>query len=109
MDLIYQAQKQLHEYKVYSQEDIDTVTSIYIDPENGKKANSLQAKITNALLPTQERYNNELDQQQRYDFRRLVRSFVKWYNYITQIVRMFDRELHQEYVFCSYLAHLLPS
>lgn len=109
VDLIYQAQKQLCAFRVYTEEDIETVTAIYLDPENGKKTNSLQAKITNALLPIADRYNNGLDQQQRYDFRRLVRNFVKWYNYITQIVRMFDRDLHKEYTFCSYLAHLLPS
>lgn len=28
---------------------------------------------------------------------------------ISQITRMFDKELHKEYVFCSYLAKLLPS
>ena len=50
-----------------------------------------------------------MDQAQRYEFRRQVRSFVKWYNYITQIVRMFDKDLHKEYIFCSYLAHLLPN
>ena len=33
---------------------------------------------------------------------------MKWYNYITQIVRMFDEQLHKEYVFCSYLIHLIP-
>ena len=108
VDLIYSAQKKLREYKVYSDEDIETVISIYLDPNNNKKNNSLQGKITNALLPIADRYNNNLDQQQRYEFRRQVRSFVKWYNYITQIVRMFDKDLHKEYVFCSYLAHLLP-
>ncbi|MFR1478251.1 MAG: hypothetical protein ACLSB9_22485 [Hydrogeniiclostridium mannosilyticum] len=69
----------------------------------------MQGKITNALLPVAERYNNNLDQQQRYEFRRQIRSFVKWYNYITQIVRMFDKDLHKEYIFCSYLSRLLPS
>ena len=107
IDLIYAAQKKLREYKVYTDEDIENVTSIYLDPENNKKNRTLQDKITNALLPIQYAYNN-LDQQQRYEFRRQVRSFVKWYNYITQIVRMFDRELHKEYIFCSYLMHLLP-
>ena len=33
---------------------------------------------------------------------------MKWYNYISQITRMFDKELHHEYIFCSYLAKLLP-
>ena len=108
VDLIYSAQKKLRDFKVYANEDVETVTSIYLDPENNKKNNSLQGKITNALLPIADRYNNALDQQQRYEFRRQIRSFVKWYNYITQIVRMFDKDLHKEYIFCSYLAHLLP-
>lgn len=108
VDLIYAAQKKLRDFKVYTDEDVELVTSIYLDPENNKKNNSLQGKITNALLPIANRYNNELDQQQRYEFRRQIRSFVKWYNYITQIVRMFDKELHKEYIFGSYLAHLLP-
>ena len=109
VDLIYTAQKKLREYNVYTDEDIETVTSIYLDPENNKSSAFLQGKITNSLLPIADRYNGELDQQQRYEFRRQVRSFVKWYNYITQIVRMFDKELHKEYIFCSYLAHLLPN
>lgn len=109
VDLIYRAQKKLREYKVYTDADVETVTSIYLDPDNNKKSTVLQGKITNALLPIADRYNNELDQQQRYEFRRQVRSFVKWYNYITQIVRMFDKDLHKEYIFCSYLVHLMPS
>ena len=44
-----------------------------------------------------------------YQFRREVRAFVKWYNYISQITRMFDNDLHKEYILCSYLAKLLPS
>ena len=108
VDLIYAAQKKLREYKVYDDEDIKTVTSIYLDSENNKTNNSLQGKITNALLPIADRYNTGLNQEQRYEFRRQVRSFVKWYNYITQIVRMFDKRLHKEYIFCSYLVHLLP-
>lgn len=109
VDLIYTAQKKLRENKVYSDEDIDTVTSIYLDPQSTKNNIALQGKITNALLPVAARYNNNLDQQQRYEFRRQIRSFVKWYNYITQIVRMFDKDLHKEYIFCSYLSRLLPS
>ena len=109
VDLIYTAQKKLREYKLYTDEDIDLVTSIYLDPETNKNSVALQGKITNALLPVADRYNSNLDQQQRYEFRRQIRSFVKWYNYITQIVRMFDKDLHKEYTFCSYLSLLLPS
>lgn len=105
-DLIYTTQRILHDFGVYTQEDISKVTSIYID-EDARASNSTQAMISNALLPVAQRYN-DLDQEQRYQFRREVRNLVKWYNYISQITRMFDRELHQEYIFCSYLAKLLP-
>lgn len=50
-----------------------------------------------------------MNQEQRYQFRKLCRNLVKWYAYITQITRMFDKPLHKEYIFCSYLAKILPS
>lgn len=83
-----------------------TFSTIYID-EDVRASNSTQAKISNALLPVAQKYN-ALDQEARYQLRREVRNLVKWYNYISQITRMFDKDLHQEYIFCSYLAKLLP-
>ncbi len=105
-DLIYTTQRIIHEYGIYTKEDIEKVTSIYID-EDARKSNSTQAKISNALIPIAEKYN-ALNQEQRYQVRREVRNLVKWYNYISQITRMFDKDLHHEYIFCSYLAKLLP-
>ena len=60
------------------------------------------------LKPAVARYN-ELDDEKSYQVRRKVRSFCKWYAYITQVVRMFDRDLHKEYVYLSYLRHLLKA
>ena len=105
-DTIYKVQKMLHEYKLYGEGDIENVNKIYFD-ENARKNNQTQAAITNTLLPVQEKYN-DLNQEQRYQFRKLCRTFVKWYSYLTQITRMFDKPLHQEYIFCSYLAKVLP-
>ena len=105
VDLIYKTQKQLREFRVYNDADIEAVTKIYLAV--GKRAVSAQARITNALHPIAAAYN-QMDKNQRYQFRRTVRAFVKWYNYISQIVRMFDRELHKEYLFCSYLLRLIP-
>lgn len=107
IDLIYKTKKELREFKIYRNEDVENTTEIYIDPTNNKQSGAIQSKISNALLPVANAYN-EMDQQKRYQFRRKVRCFVKWYNYITQIVRMFDKELHKEYIFCSYLMNLLP-
>ena len=106
-DLIYTTQKILRDFKVYTDADIEAVSQIYFDPDI-RKANATQGKISNILKPVADKYN-QLNQEQRYQFRREVRAFVKWYNYISQITRMFDKELHKEYILCSYLAELLPS
>ncbi len=105
-DLIYTTQRILHDYGVYTQEAIDNVVGIYID-DDVRASNSTQARISNALLPVAQKYN-ALDQEQRYQFRRETRNLVKWYNHISQVTRMFDKELHNEYIFCSYLSKLLP-
>ena len=97
----------LRGFKVYDDTDIEKVNKIYFD-EDKRKANKTQAAITNALLPIQQKYNS-LNQEQRYQFRKTCRSFVKWYGYITQITRMFDKPLHNEYIFCSYLAKIVPA
>ena len=106
-DLIYKTQKMLREFKIYDDSDIENVNKIYFD-EDKRKANKIQAAITNALLPIQRKYN-DLNQEQRYQFRKLCRTFVKWYEYITQIVRMLDKQMHDEYIFCSYLAKVVPA
>ena len=65
-------------------------------------------RMTSTLKPVADRYN-KLSSDERYQFRRQSRSFVKWYGYVAQVARMFDKELHEEYVFLSYLLGLLPA
>lgn len=106
-DLIYKTQRMLRAFKIYDDTDIEKVNNIYFD-EDKHKANKIQAAVTNALLPVQQRYN-ALNQEERYQFRKLCRTFVKWYGYITQVTRMFDKEMHHEYIFCKYLSKIIPA
>lgn len=64
-------------------------------------------RMSSILKPMADRYNQKT-QAERYQFRRLLRSLVKWYGYVSQVARMFDEELHKENVFCAYLLKLLP-
>ena len=64
-------------------------------------------RMTSILKPVADRYNQR-NPDERYQFRRLCRNLVKWYGYISQIVRMFDEELHKENIFLSKLLRLLP-
>lgn len=105
-DLLYQVQTDIRGYGLYDESDIEAAAEIVFTDGNGKSQSNVQGKLAAVLKPAVARYN-ELNDDERYQVRRKVRSFCKWYTYITQIVRMFDRDLHKEYVYLSYLRHLL--
>jgi type I restriction enzyme R subunit len=103
-DLLYKTQKELRDYRVYGEEDIEGAAGVVFGQGNSRKA--VQGKLASLLKPSVGRYE-ALEEEKRYMFRRKVRSFCKWYSYVTQIVRMFDKDLHKEYIFLSYLKHFL--
>lgn len=106
VDLIYQTERELLNYAIYTNLDIDNFITVW--NQHGVQDTVAMGKMTSALKPVTDRYNNK-NSEERYQFRRLVRNFIKWYGYITQVVRMFDGDMHKEYLFLRYLLHLLPT
>ena len=107
-DLLYQVQTDIRGYELYDESDIEAAAKIVFTDGKGKSQSNMQGRLAAVLKPAVAHYN-ELDDDARYQVRRKVRSFCKWYAYITQIVRMFDRDLHEEYVYLSYLRHFLKA
>ena len=105
-DLLYRVQKDLRGYAVYSDDDIAAFASEYF--KRGKQDSRAMGRMTAILKPVADRYN-KLTPDERYNFRRQCRNLIKWYGYVSQVVRMFDEDLHKEYVFLSYLLKLIPS
>lgn len=104
-DLLYNVHNELRGYGIYSDNDIAAFSTEYFSYD--KQDSKAMGRMTSVLKPVADRYN-KLAPDQRYQFRRLSRSFVKWYGYVSQIVRMFDKDLHKEYVFLRYLLGLIP-
>ena len=105
-DLLYQVQKELRGYAIYSSNDIAAFASEYFGYE--RQDSRAMGRMTSILKPVADRYNG-LEPDQRYQFRRKCRNLVKWYGYVSQVVRMFDADLHKESVFLGYLLGLIPS
>lgn len=105
VNLIYQTERDLLNYAIYTSNDIEAFIKVW--NAKGVQDSVAMGRMTSVLKPVTDRYNLK-NSEERYQFRRLVRSFIKWYGYITQIVRMFDADMHKEYLFLSYLLRLLP-
>lgn len=105
VNLIYDTKILLRNYKLYNDDDIVKFVKIYYKTGN-QNATDL-GKMISLLKPIVDRYS-ALNEEKRFQFKKTVRNFNKWYSYIIQIARMFDKNLHKEYVFTSYLEKLLP-
>lgn len=106
VDLMYQTQRELCDYAIYNDNDIIGFIEGWNRP-GAQKKNSM-GQMTSALKPVADRYSLK-NTEERYQFRRQARSLVKWYSYISQVVRMFDREMHHEYLFLRYLIDIIPA
>ena len=106
IDLVFKKLKEIRKYNIYSEADIESGSKIHFS-FGGRKDTSAQGRIAGALSPVVAKYN-ALSPKERSLYRRTIRSFVRWYNYLTQITRLFDEVVQKEHTFLSYLEHLLP-
>lgn len=104
-NLIYDTRKLIRDFGLYNDEDIEKFLKIFL--KKGKQTAADLGKMTSLLKPIVDRYK-DLPEDKRFEYKKTIRNFVKWYSYITQISRMYDKKLHEEYTFCQYLEKLLP-
>ncbi len=104
-NLIYDTRKLIRDFGLYNDGDIAAFLKLFLKKEKQTEADL--GKLTSLYKPIISRYS-DLPEDKRFDYKKLVRNFVKWYSYITQISRMFDKGLHEEFTFCQYLVKLLP-
>jgi type I restriction enzyme R subunit len=104
-NLIYDTRKLIRDFGLYKDDDIQKFLKLFLKTGNQNAADL--GRMTSLWKPIVERYN-ALPEDKRFDYKKLIRNFTKWYSYITQISRMFDKGLHEEFTFCRYLEKLLP-
>ena len=107
-DLVYKVKDELCGYNIYSDNDVVALAAICFDTKDKKGSDAQMGKITAVLKPIVARYN-DMDEDKRYNFRRNLRKFTRWYGFVSQVCRTFDDMLLKEDAFCTYLLKLIPS
>ncbi len=112
-NVVYDYRNTLEAYHLWSQADIDRFADIYYAVESGKKHSGsvddsqAMGKLTSALKPAVDEYQ-ALNEEQQREFRRTLGLFNRVYAFVTQVCRLFDREIHKFSRFATFLAKLLP-
>jgi type I restriction enzyme R subunit len=89
---------------LYNDDDVEKFVKIFMKTK--QEAGDL-GKLTSFFIPVIARFSH-LTEEQQAEYKDLVKSFNRFYAYITQIVRLFDEPLHKTYLFTTYLFRLLP-
>jgi len=106
INLIYDTQSKLRKFYVYNDDDINMVMKIN-EQAKKKQDERLLGRLSSLFKPIIGRYG-ELEEDVQYDFRVTLRNFNKWYNYISQIDRTFDKQLLEESIFTGFLLKFIP-
>ena len=75
---------------------------------NKKQTDTALGKLASMFKPVVDRYN-DLDEDERYNARDYIRKFNKAYSYVTQLVRLHDEDIFDEFLYTTHLVKLLPS
>ena len=100
VNIVYKYLNELKAYHLWSADTEEKVFEIYSKTQD-------MGKLTSLFKPVLEDFNN-LEEEDRFKVRSLVRNFNRFYSYMAQIVRTFDVELYKTYVFTEILYKLLP-
>ncbi len=104
-NVIYDLKNTLDDFRVYQQMEVERFAGIfYTDAQ--QKAGELGA-LQGIFKPALDRYKT-LDVEKKELFKSTLARFNRIYAFITQVCRMFDREMHLFSVFAKFLAMMLP-
>ena len=100
VNIVYKYLNELKNFHLWSDETEAKVFDVYSKTQD-------MGKLTALFKPVMEDYM-QLEEEDRFKVRFLVRAFNRFYSYMAQIVRTFDVELYRTYVFTELLFKLLP-
>lgn len=100
---LYEVQSKVQSFNIIYHNDLEAYAKLFFTKGDHKE--KLQP-ILNAVV---KRYNEELDEEQKVIFKATIKSYVRLYRFVSQIITFADVELEKYYVFLSDLFKKLPA
>ena len=104
VNYVYTFRKDIQMYQLWTEGDEQRFFDLL---QNINKQKDRLGALSNAFKNTLDRYV-ELDEEKRFEVRSKIKNFVRFYSYMAQIARTYDKELYKAYVYADYLYRLLP-
>lgn len=107
LNKVYDLRNKVRDYMLYNFADVDAFNK-FMATQSGKGQDSAAlGRLANMFRPVIARYN-DLSEDDRFIVRDYIRKFNHAYAYVTQLVRLHDKDLFSEYQYTLHLVRLLP-
>ena len=103
---VYELEQRLNTFGIIDREEVERFAQTFykapLDPSDRIK---LEGLVRHAV----QRFEAEDDEGRQEEFRQLLRSFMRFYSFVAQVVRLDDTELEKLYSYSAWLSRLLPN
>ena len=107
VNYVYTFHKDIELYHLWSIDEEEQFYDLFVASSKDKKNKSKLGALSNFLKAIVDRFE-ELDEEARFAVRSKIKNFIRFYSYMAQIARTFDRSLMKSYIFADYLYRVLP-
>lgn len=104
-NVVYDLKNTLDEYRVYQQVEINSFADVWYSASNQEYGDL--GKLKTKMQPALDRYM-VLEDEKKDMFKSTLARFNRIYSFITQVCRLFDKELHKFSIYAKFLATMLP-
>lgn len=104
VNYVYKFHKDIELFHLWSTEEEEKFYDVFANTKNQKNQLGI---LSSMLKPVVDRIG-ELEEEKRFEVRGKIKNFIRFYSYMTQIARTFDRSLYKTYIFADYLYRVLP-
>ena len=104
VNVVYEYDTDLKKYHLWNTNDEDKVYEIYKKRVQGSTD---MGKLASALKPALDGFENLVEDEQ-FKVRSLLKNFIRFYSYLAQVARTFDRELYKSYIFAEFFYRVIP-
>lgn len=107
LNMVYDLRSKIHDFMLYGFEDVESFNQFMAAQTDRTQSAAALGRLAGMFQPVIARYL-DLSSEEQYAVRDYVRKFNKAYSFVTQLVRLHDRDLFNEYQYTCDLIQLLP-